>query len=79
MEIVLATQARPSFSAPAKRGCRGRISTIVLATQARPSYANANRKERFQSMIPSDLAGGGTGFHHDHAHYKKEAERRQAR
>jgi hypothetical protein len=43
------------------------MSAIVLATHARPSYANAIRKELLQSMIPSDLAGGGTGLHHDHA------------
>src|SRR5208283_5915817 len=52
----------------------------VLATHARPSFAGTNHKELLQSMIPSDLAGGGTGFRLDHARQtKKEAERRQAR
>src|SRR5208282_6161875 len=49
----------------------GRISAIVLATHARPSYAKALRKKPLQSMIPSDLAGGGTGFRLDHAQQTK--------
>jgi len=33
----------------------------------RPSFANAIRNNVLASLIPSDLAGGGTGFHYDHA------------
>ncbi len=50
-----------------KGGVGLNAAPIVLATHARPSYANANHKKPPQSTIPSDLAGGGTGFHHNHA------------
>jgi len=40
---------------------------IVLATRARPSFANAIHVSNALSTISSDLAGGGTGPHHDRA------------
>ena len=32
-----------------------------------PEFCNGTSKNVLASLIPSDLAGGGTGFHHDHA------------
>ena len=52
---------------------RVRISAIIPATRARPSFADASRKFVPSRMIPSDWAGGGAGFHHDHARRTNEA------
>jgi hypothetical protein len=46
-------------------------SKSVPATPARPSYAYATPKTLLPSTIPSDLAGGGTGFRLDHAQQTK--------
>jgi len=36
-----------------------------------PELCQRHSQRTPQSMIPSDLASGGTGFHHDHAHQTK--------
>src|SRR5208282_288557 len=59
-------QARPGWGGERAASASTQRKSI-LATHVRPSYADTNRKELLQSMIPSDLAGGGTGFRLDRA------------
>ena len=72
-EASIQTPPPPPFGWSPPPLSRVRISAIIPATRARPSFADASRKFVPSRMIPSDWAGGGAGFHHDHARRTNEA------